>query len=518
MNLMNKLKTAIIDIGSNTIRLVLYKYDKNEGLHEFGNIKTVARLRTHLLPSGEMSEEGMQLLSQTLRSFKQILADYEVTNIRAAATAAVRQAVNKDEIVERMKKETGIELDILSEEEEAYFGFLAVVNSMDTPSAVTVDMGGGSTEITLFQNKKLQKTHSFPFGTVSLKQKFVNGSNMNEKERQELHTYVLEQFQTLDWIQDVGCPIIAIGGSARNVAQIHQQQINYPISGVHQYEMNKQDLFALKRNLGSMTFEQLKQLDGLSTDRADIIVPALELFTTLMDVVGAESFQLSKKGLREGLIINKVLQEDAKAFDKYNVFAENAKRFAFEYGRSEEEMNTLHELSVQLYRQCCDLELFTYNEEDLQLIERAAKVFAIGEYIELDSSSQHTFYLLSNQSIAGMNHKNRIKLALLASYKNRDYFRRFSAPFESWMTRDEWKKLRDFGAMLKFVYALNVSKRNVTKQVTAEMMDQVIHLYITVKGSAIAEIYQAEKTKKHMERVFKRDIQLHFNEERWKEV
>ena len=513
---MNNLKTAIIDIGSNTIRLVLYKYDKNEGLHEFGNIKTVARLRTHLLPSGEMSEEGICLLARTLSSFKQILEDYGVTDILAAATAAVRQASNREEIVERMKAETGIELDILSEEEEAYFGFLAVVNSMDTPSAVTIDIGGGSTEITLFKNKKLQKTHSFPFGTVSLKQKFVRGSIMNEEERQELHSYVKEQFETLGWIQNVNLPVIAIGGSARNVAQVHQQQCDYPISGIHQYEMHQDDLLGLKKSLGKMTFDQLKHLDGLSSDRADIIVPALEVFTTLMDVIGTDSFQLSKKGLREGLIISRVLQADAEAFDKYNVFAENAKRFAYEYGRSEEEMATLHQLSGQLYRECCDLELFSFKEDNLRLIQRAAKVFAIGEYIELDSSSQHTFYLLSNQSIAGMNHRERIKLALLASYKNKDYFRRFSAPFQSWLTREELKDLKDFGALLKFVYALNVSKRNVAKQVTLEMVDGKIHIQIIVKGSAIAEVYEAERTKKHIERVFKREVLIHFKEERWK--
>ena len=179
-------------------------------------------------------------------------------------------------------------------------------------------------------------------------------------------------------------------------------------------------------------------------------------------------------------------------------------------------MATLHQLSGQLYRECCDLELFSYKEENLKLIQRAAKVFAIGEYIELDSSSQHTFYLLSNQSIAGMNHIDRIKLALLASYKNKDYFRRFSAPFQSWLTREELKNLKDFGALLKFVYALNVSKRNVAKQVTLEMVDGVIQIHVVVKGSAIAEIYEAERTKKHIERVFKREVQIHFKEERWK--
>ena len=90
VNRMNKLKTAIIDIGSNTVRLAMYQYDKDEGLREFGNIKTVARLRTHLLPSGEMSEEGIRTLAETLVSFKQILEDYGVTDIQTVATAAVR--------------------------------------------------------------------------------------------------------------------------------------------------------------------------------------------------------------------------------------------------------------------------------------------------------------------------------------------------------------------------------------------------------------------------------------------
>lgn len=513
--MMKELKTAIIDIGSNTIRLVMYKYDKNEGLHEFGNIKTVARLRTHLLPNGEMAEEGIRLLSETLASFKQILNDYDVTDIQAAATAAIRQATNNEEIVERMKAETGIEIDILSEEEEAYFGFLAVVNSMDTNSAVTIDIGGGSTEITLFINKKLQKTYSFPFGTVSLKQRFVNGSIINKDERKALQAYVKERFDKLAWIRQINLPIIAIGGSARNVAQVHQQQIEYPISGVHQYRMHKDDLDDLKRELGIMSFEQLKQLDGLSSDRADTIVIALEVFTSLMDVVDTKSFQLSKKGLREGLIINHVLQGDAKGFDKYNVFEENARRFAFEYGRSEEEVNTLTILSEQLYRECCRLALFTFDEEHLQLIQKAAKVFAIGEYIELDSASQHTFYLLANQSIAGMNHTNRVKLALLASYKNKEYFRRFSMPFLSWFTREELKELRDFGALLKFVYALNVSKRNVVKQLSLQMNDDAVHMYIFVRDSAVAEIYEAERTKKHLERMLKRVVQIHFCEEGW---
>lgn len=512
--MMKKNKTAIIDIGSNTIRLVLYSYNKNEGLKEFGNIKTVARLRTYLLPNGEMSEEGIQLLAETLKSFRLILADYDVTDVKAAATAAVRQAINNEQIITRMKDETGILIDILTEEEEAYYGFIAVAHSMDTPSAVTIDIGGGSTEITLFINKKLQKTISFPFGTVSLKQKFVSGTVINKSEREKLRSFLKEQFASLKWIVDVGLPVIAIGGSARNIAQVHQQKIGYPLSGVHQYEMTLSDLQQLRDYLTEFSYDNLRQLDGLSSDRADIIVPAMEVFMALLSTVKSNSFLISKKGLREGLIISRVLQDNPHAYDKYNVFEESGRQLALAYGRTEEEVQTLESLTEQLYKGCINLKLFEYSEVDLELLKKAAKVYGIGEYIELDSSSQHTFYLISNQSIPGLSHLNRIKLALLASYKNRDYFLRFARPFDSWISKEEFKKLRDFGAILKFVYALNMTKRNVVKNIAIEKVNNQFHIEVHASERAIAEMAQAEKQKKHIERVFKGEVKLKFKEER----
>ncbi|MGY3186023.1 Ppx/GppA phosphatase family protein [Lysinibacillus sp. TE18511] len=510
---MNELKTAIIDIGSNTIRLVLYQYDKEEGLREIGNIKTVARLRTYLQPSGEMSEEGIQVLTETLMTFKAMLDDFEVTDVKAAATAAIRQATNRAEIITLMKERTGIQIELLTEEEEAYYGFVAVAHSSGTKSAVTIDIGGGSTEITLFKNKELQESHSFPFGTVSLKQRFVKGDIINGSEKKELIAFIKEQFKSLPWIQDIGLPIIAIGGSARNVAQIHQQKLAYPIASVHGYEMTKENLEELSVFLGNLSFNELKQLDGLSADRADIIVPALEVFSVLMEVVGSESFQITKNGLREGLIIQRILQTDESAFDKYNVFEGNARRLARQYGRTEDEVDYLMNLTDQLYRECCHLGYSQYNQKDLELLTRASKVFNIGEYIELSSASQHTFYLIANQSIDGLNHKERVKLALLASYKNKDYYQRFAAPFTEWMSREEYRKIRDFGALLKFVYALNVSKRKIVHAIEIQTEEDYVQLSIYVKNNAAAEKYQANRHKKHLERALKIPIKINFIEE-----
>ncbi len=172
-------------------------------------------------------------------------------------------------------------------------------------------------------------------------------------------------------------------------------------------------------------------------------------------------------------------------------------------------------LADQLYRECCHLGYLPYNAGDLQLIRKAAKVFNIGEYIELSSASQHTFYLIANQSIDGLNHPERVKLALLASYKNKDYFQRFAAPFSTWMNREDYRKIRDFGALLKFVYALNVSKRNVVHAIDMHPEEDYVQLNIYVKNNAAAEKYQANRHKKHLERALKIPMTINFIEEGW---
>lgn len=508
-----KMKTAIIDIGSNTVRLVIYDYDAREGLHELGNMKVVARLRTHILSTGEMTEEGITLLEHILHDFIEMIEDFGVTDVRAAATAAIRQATNRNEIIKRMSKKLGLKIDLLSEEQEAYYGFAGVAYSLATPSAVTIDIGGGSTEITLFKDKELMHSYSFPFGTVSLKQMFVKGEVLSTNEQQQLNDYVREQFAQIAWIKDCNLPVIGIGGSARNIAQVHQQRQNYGLTGVHGYEMTAQDLRKLNDYLGNMTYDELKQLDGLSSDRADIIVPALSVFRILLNIVGTTRFQLTKKGLREGLVMERILEKDPTAFDKYHVFDTHAKQLAAEYRRSELEVDNLVHLAERMYEECCRLNFFTYDAADKELIRKAAKVFAIGEYIELSSSSQHTFYLIANQAIDGLNHVERIKVALLASYKNKDYFSHFVEPFESWLEEDELHKLRDFGAMLKFAYAFTISKRGVVQDITMAHSGDCVTLDVQLQKNAAAEKYQAERHKKHLERVIKEDIIIQFNEE-----
>lgn len=503
---------AVIDIGSNTIRLVLYKYDVKRGLKEIENIKVVARLRNYLLANGQLSNDGIEKLLNVLDTFKMMLHDYGITNVLATATAAVRQATNGPHILMKIKKEIGIDIRLLSEEREAFYGYLAVVYSLSTPSAVTIDMGGGSTEVTLYKDKELMYSYSFPFGSVSLKQQFMKDDTLTSEERNSIYQFAKEQFSSLKWLQGLSLPVIGIGGSARNMAKIDQHKKGYPISGIHQYKMKKEDFDEIRVKIAGLSYEELKQLDGLSSDRADIIAPVLEVFQALMDVVGSPIFQFSRKGLREGLVIEKIIKENPKAFDKHHVSEYNVKFLAEEFGKSKENNEYFTSLCEKVYQEFCRFSILQFSNESLAMLKQAAKLFYLGEYIEADSASQHTFYLLSNRSIDGLNHKDRIRLALLASYKNKEDFRRYAAPFLSWFTKDELKQIQGLGSLLKFVYALNASKRKIVKDVVIRRNAQIIDVFIYTKGSALAEIYKVNRQKKHIDKLFIEDVNLHFIE------
>lgn len=302
-------RIGLIDIGSNTIRLVIFKFDKQTGLSELLNIKTPARLSQYLTKENKMSKEGIHVLIDALHSFKTVSDKFNVTELHPIATAAIRQSKNNDEIAKAVKKEVGLDIQIIPEKDEAYYGFYAITHTTEIENGVSVDIGGGSTEVTLFKDKELFESHSFPFGVVTLKRKFFEDKDHNDKSAiKDMEKFLSQQFDTLDWLKDQEVALVGVGGSARNVARIHQAEHSYPIGGVHNYTMTNKDIDEVYDIIRKSSRDDLTNLDGLSRDRVDIILPAVSVFKALYKKVDATQFTFSRNGLREVMSLNKFVK------------------------------------------------------------------------------------------------------------------------------------------------------------------------------------------------------------------
>lgn len=505
----NSKQKAIIDIGSNSIRLVVYSYNRSVGLIEHHNFKMVARLSMYIDIKGNLSEEGIHILIDTLLKFKKILNDISVNDVFAAATAAIRQANNRDTILKEAEKQTGIDITLLSAEQEAYYGYLAVIHSTNIQTAVTIDMGGGSTEVTYFENKEIKYSHSFPFGAVSLKKKFIHASSITLEEKENLIAYVREQFHTLTWLLDLQVPIVAIGGSARNLAQVDQQRKDFSLHGIHQYELSALDLQEISCEFATSTLEDLKKVEGLSSDRTDIIVPALETFRVFSEVVKGPAFIYSQKGLREGVIFAQLIEQFPDDFNVNDVTTNAIRHVLGKFNVNENKSLQLYEIFSSIYHTFTEWNYITPLQND-QLLRYAFQLFHIGKEIDQNTFSQHTFYLITNLTIDGVSNEERLKIALLASYKNKDTFRQYVGPYKHIISNGENKQLRDIGALIRFIKGMDVLGRSRIKSVSLTKSDFKIEFIFGVVGNYMLEQYQAEKLKKLIEKIVQLEVKLKF--------
>ncbi|SDH48774.1 exopolyphosphatase / guanosine-5'-triphosphate,3'-diphosphate pyrophosphatase [Alteribacillus persepolensis] len=508
-----KEKVAVIDIGSNSIRLVIHELDAKRGAREIHNLKKSARLSNYIDEHNCLTTEGFTILLQSLQQLEEVIEYHQVKNVKAVATAAIRNASNREKILSYIHKETSLTVRVLTEAEEARYGYLAVVNSTYVTDGITIDIGGGSTEITLFQNRELLYSHSFPFGALTLKKQFFPDSEPEKNDIQQLLTFIHQQFAALPWLkQTANLPVVGIGGSARNMSLVHQAQMNYALSGLHQYTMTPQDVKATLALFEKLSLKEREELDGLSKDRADVIIPAAAVIYQLIDYVHANYFLMSHKGLRDGLLFEEVLRDTSQQYFP-SVAEESFFQLSREFEINEHDVKAVGAIAGSLYQSLVPyLPSSLKKENNLYLLEQSARVLYMGEFINHEASSQHTFYVLTNRSIDGISHQNRLALASIASFKSKSWFKRLIRPFRSMLTKQELKRYELLGSILKLSYSLDRTKRRVVEHIAVEKQNRGLSVYIYCRNhvSFHFEELKSKKYKKHIEKVIKKPVHLYF--------
>ncbi|KHF40604.1 Ppx/GppA family phosphatase [Halalkalibacter okhensis] len=292
---------ALIDLGSNSIRLAVYKINKDQ-YKEVEKVKVSARLINYLDTHGKLSNKGLNLMINTLLSFKKVIDSYQISHVVGFATAVIRQSSNQGKVLAEINKQTGFSLRVLSEYEEAYYGFVGIAHSIGLKNGITIDTGGGSTEITLFQDQKLVKYQSFPFGTITLDNAFTKGQKVNDNQKAHLKSYLMTQFQSLPWLENISYPVIGIGGTAKSLIRIHQRK-----KKTNSTKMLDKDIEQLFHEVASLPVKKRSKVKGLSNKRKDIIVPGIQTILSLMEVTKSPYFIYSEKTIRDGVVYEEAM-------------------------------------------------------------------------------------------------------------------------------------------------------------------------------------------------------------------
>ena len=472
----NLCRIGIIDIGSNSIRLVIYDTTPEGGYKIIKECKSSARLSEKITKEGRLEQEDMKSVVPVLLQFKEVCQAFGVEKVRAGATAAIRNAANSEEIITYLSEASSIPIEIISGHQEAYFGFLGVINAFDVKDGFVIDIGGGSTEITLFRGRRYEQSISFPFGAVNTNVMFGLGGNWNGDQVRKLQAYVTGRLVEHDWLNTgTGLPLYGLGGTLRSLGKLDQKQREYSLPNSHGYTLSGETIDRFMSILPEMTYEKRKDLEGLSKSRGDIIVSGLIIFQTVYQYIGASSAIISGEGLREGMLHDLLepevpVRESALEYSLGTILS-------FDIHASKRHLDHICKLAHSLFS---SVKSGDHTDEQEMLIYVAIMLHRTGSNINYYQSKRHTRYWLMNSPIRGLTHRQLILCAMIASYSTKSRKQKLSTPHKDILLASDEEWIHKLGALVQLSIALDGSETGIVTDLEAHLRGN--NLDINLKG------------------------------------
>lgn len=484
-------RIAIIDLGSNTARMVIMRTTPGYAYHLEDEIREVVRLREGMTREG-LSQTAVSRALFTLRLFKRFCDSSKVDLIIPTATSAVREAANGSQFIQRVERDIGLSLRILDGEREAYYGVLGALNEVPLTNGYVMDLGGGSAQISAVRDRRFQRGQSFPLGALALTERFI--TNREEPpdpvELKAVRKEITREMETAVWLHPLseGQRFVGLGGTMRNLASMAAARHNHPLNTLHGYRLHRDDLAQSIEELSTLPLKKRQKLAGLSSDRADIILPGALVFEAFMEALQAEEITVSVNGLREGLFF--------EYFWKHLHYpvVDNVRRYgvlnmARTYRYDKRHAGHVRYLAGRLFNQIAPL--YDYGLAERELLDAAALLHDLGTIISYNDHHKHSQTLIINSGLPGFTPRETALIALLTRYHRK------GTPslegYESVMRDGDGKLLLRLSAILRLAEFLERGRNATVDDVTVLLDDETLYLTLLADEYPAVEMWETER-------------------------
>ena len=500
-------RIAIIDIGSNSARLVISHIYKNGAYNMVYNQKEALRLSQKVDGQNLLTEEAFASTIETMRSFAHMCKIYQADKTIAVATAAIRNASNGAELVEQVAEQTGIQLHIISGKTEAYVSYLGVINTLDVKNGIIFDLGGGSTELILFKNRKILESVSLPLGAVNTTGMFNIRNEMPANVYNDLNAFIMSRLSQYPWLKQNNLPLIGVGGTARTVAKIIQRAKKYPATKIHNYAYPVQTFRSFFNKLRLTNLEQRKKISGLSTERSDIILAGSSIISCLLEATGAKKLITSGCGLREGLFYDYYSKSNNVPLIAKNILERSRENTLRLFESDTGHARHITKLALAMFDGW--MELHKVRKNYRRLLETAAMLHDIGITINFYSHARHSAYMIQNAKLFGLTHKEQIITSAIAGWHNgvsKNYFK--SRFYKEILTDSNWKLINKLSLLLALAESLDYSEMRMVHTLTPSFNKKNAVLTIHAEHMPTIEMHQLEDHLSWFKKTFGVELKL----------
>jgi exopolyphosphatase/guanosine-5'-triphosphate,3'-diphosphate pyrophosphatase len=386
---------AVIDVGSNSVRLVMYRLDER-AIWTVYNEKVLAGLGRDISATGRLSTEGISSAIVALDRFGALIDAARPAHVYAVATAAVRDARDGPAFCRRVENETGLKLRVLSGEEEARYAALGVLAGAPGADGLVGDLGGASLELTRLDGGQPGAAATLPLGPFAFSAPFDAG---------RVKAAVARDLQRLGG-EFRSTSLNAVGGAWRNLALLHMRMSDYPLAIIHQYELSRSDALDAARFISQQSRGSLERVEGISKRRVEGLPHAAAVLEALVSRLDIERVVLSAYGLREGLIYS-AMNRHVRAQDP---MIQGCAALGARPGAAEALGGALERWLAGAFARLDPL----FGARDPKLLAAACRLADFGAQLHPDHRADLVFEQVLRAPIAGMDHGERVFLACAA--------------------------------------------------------------------------------------------------------
>lgn len=409
--------TAVIDIGSNSVRMAVFERTSRFGFHLLKEAKARVRISENAWKNGGILQpEAMARAEAALAEFVLIARSFGARKILTVATSAVRDAPNRADFLRRVRQKTGLQIRVIGGDEEAQMGGLAAVNLLPVEEGITIDIGGGSTELALIQNGRVTDKISFNLGTVRLKELFFDASPDVEGALR----FVYRALKALP-PHFKSHRIIGVGGTLRALASILMKREHYPFAALHGYRFGLEENRRFFSEIVRAETPELRRM-GFKPERLDVIREGVLIFTRVARRIGAREAMTSGVGVREGVFLQDLLRNCGGCFPAG--FQPSLRSLIDRFNIDERQTDWLQKTALSLFDTLAPLH--GLDPAFKRVLGHAARLLPIGERLDIYDRAEHGYYIAFHGLSYGFEHSERILIAKLIKAQQRKELHNFT--------------------------------------------------------------------------------------------
>jgi exopolyphosphatase / guanosine-5'-triphosphate,3'-diphosphate pyrophosphatase len=460
-------QVAVVDLGSNSWRLVVFTYGAGPWWKLTDELYETVRIGAGLASTGRLSGDAMGRGLETLQVFARFCRANHIApgDVHVVATSAIRDAANGQAFLDDAQRVSGLQIEVLDARAEAYFGYVAAVNSTTLDDGVVLDIGGGSMQLTAVRDRLNGPTVSFPLGAVRVTEELLPGTGpvkrkqlarvrarveeslanvdwlgesgrrlvgiggavrvteellpgtgpVKRKQLARVRARVEESLANVDWLGESGRRLVGIGGAVRNLAAASQHAAGGLDLGVQGFVITAAMLAELVETLAALPVPERGSVPGIKPGRGDIILASAVVLQTVLDAGGFDGLEATEAGLREGVFLARTLLADSNPLIA-DVRGAAVRNLAIQYESDLRHVEHVALLSEQMFDSLVAGGLFLPRPGERELLWAASMLHDVGMTISYDDHHKHSRYLIEAAELPGFDPRERALIAQMTRY------------------------------------------------------------------------------------------------------